>query len=168
MHIHFHCSTCRIYFSFQIGELLVPENIACVFAFVFVLLSLSQSLYYRLFILPQIFVRRIAVPRELGPSLALGGSHCLLCQTFFTSTTTTSALGTLMVIHLSFIFIFCFTSSHHCWYSSLSFIYLLSLSFVSSPLLHYYGAGALYIIKVIPPLPVITPLYFELIGFALS
>ena len=101
MHIHFNCSRYCIYFSFQIGELLVPKNIVCVFAFVFVLLSLSMSLYCRLFILPQIFVRRIAVPRELGPSLALGGSHCLLSRTFFTSPTTTSALGTLMVIHLS-------------------------------------------------------------------
>ena len=100
MHVHFHCSRYCIYFSFQIGELLVSKNIVCAFAFVFVLLSLSMSLYCRLFILPQIFVRRIAVPRELGPSLALGGSHCLLCQTFFTSTTTTSALSTLVVIHL--------------------------------------------------------------------
>ena len=87
---------------------------------------------------------------------------------FFTSPTTTSALGTLVVIHLSFIFIFCFTSSHHCWYSSLSFIYLLSLSFVSSP---FYTTMALVLyisLRLSPPLPVITPLYFELIGFALS
>ena len=133
MHIHFNCSRYCIYFSFQIGELLVPKNIVCVFAFVFVLLSLSMSLYCRLLILPQIFVRRIAVPRELGPSLALGGRHCLLFQSFFfTSPTTTSALSTLMVIHLSFIFIFCFTSSHHCWYSLCCFIYILSLPFCFS------------------------------------